>query len=126
MLYQIESKAGVVFGVYEAPTAREAWDAMVREVGSGAEGAFEDWIVRGKTNMAGSTLSIWRITIYREHDGVNEWAGSGRVVDGRIRDCTADIGEDVYEWIEDQIAAGEMSGTVGRYSWDVTRASEEA
>jgi hypothetical protein len=45
--WKIESKAGVIFGVYEGETAEDAFAAMVEEGGSsdGAEGEASDWII---------------------------------------------------------------------------------
>lgn len=48
-LYHIESKAGLVYGEYEAETARDAWLAMLVDAGSGEDddmaGRMADWIV---------------------------------------------------------------------------------
>lgn len=50
--FQIESKAGVVFGVYEGQTAEDALNAMIKEAGSGESvdgndtaGSIADWII---------------------------------------------------------------------------------
>ena len=47
--YQIESRAGVVFGIYEGATPRDAFLAMLAEAGGeyGAEhvGTEADWII---------------------------------------------------------------------------------
>lgn len=50
--YQIESRAGVVYGTYEGRTPHEAWETMVEEGGVGldasgnpTEGTIEGWIV---------------------------------------------------------------------------------
>lgn len=54
--WKIESKAGVVYGVYEGETAEAAFAAMIADGGEsdGAEGAAADWII---TEVAG-----WRET----------------------------------------------------------------
>ena len=51
--FQIESKAGVVFGVYEGETAEDAFKAMIEEAGSGEDvdgnetaGTAADWIIK--------------------------------------------------------------------------------
>ena len=43
--YQIESKAGVVYGIYEGETEADAFKAMVEEAGTGAEGTPDDWLI---------------------------------------------------------------------------------
>lgn len=51
MKYQIESRAGVIFGIYEGATEKEAFMAMLRD--SGDEGQYgepqvgteADWII---------------------------------------------------------------------------------
>ena len=45
--YQIESKAGLIFGVYEGETHEEAFAHMVEDAGTsgGAEGSPNDWII---------------------------------------------------------------------------------
>jgi len=51
------------------------------------------------------------------------WAGTGKLRDGVIEDCPAILGDDqdmaeqAYEAIEDAIAAGETSVTMGDYTW---------
>lgn len=47
-MWQIESKAGDVYGQYEGATAADAFAAMIDDAGSsdGAEGAAADWIIR--------------------------------------------------------------------------------
>jgi len=51
------------------------------------------------------------------------WAGTGILRDGVIEDCPAILGDNqdmeeaVYEAIEDAIAAGESSVTLGDYTW---------
>jgi len=48
------------------------------------------------------------------------WAGTVILRDGVIEDCPAILGDDqevVYEAIEDAIAAGESSVTIGDYTW---------
>lgn len=49
----------------------------------------------------------------------NAWAGTGRIPAGqtRIEDCAANLGDDVYDAIEDAILDGETEGEVGEYSW---------
>lgn len=51
--WQIESKAGDIFGVYEADSAEEAFAAMVAQAGSsdGAEGTAADWIITEVTEQ---------------------------------------------------------------------------
>ena len=51
--YQIESKAGVIFGTYEGATPEAAFNAMIDEGGRGIEGpdgspwgTASDWIIR--------------------------------------------------------------------------------
>lgn len=51
--FQIESKSGVVFGIYEANTPEEAFEAMVADAGDGFDvdgcrsaGTVADWIIR--------------------------------------------------------------------------------
>lgn len=52
--YQIESKAGIVYGIYEGDTPEQAFAAMVAEAGGPAEdsdgapveGTPADWIIR--------------------------------------------------------------------------------
>jgi hypothetical protein len=48
--FQIESKAGVVYGVYEGDTSEQAFAAMCAdagdETGSEAAGSAADWIIR--------------------------------------------------------------------------------
>lgn len=52
--FHIESKAGLVYGEYEAETARDAWLAMLVDAGSGpddeAAGTMDDWIIREAPN----------------------------------------------------------------------------
>ena len=48
-----------------------------------------------------ATLNGEHITI--ERDGL--WAGEGVYADGQIRDCSADIGEEVYEALEQALAS---------------------
>lgn len=45
--YQIESKAGVIFGVYEGETEEAAFAAMVADGGGDEEtaGTAKDWII---------------------------------------------------------------------------------
>lgn len=51
MKYQIESRAGVVFGVYEGATPRDAFLAMLEDAGSAKDygephvGTEADWII---------------------------------------------------------------------------------
>lgn len=58
-LFQIESKAGVVFGVYEGETPEEAFAAMVAEaggvVGDEPTGVPSDWIIR---EVGGVTVEL--------------------------------------------------------------------
>lgn len=52
--WQIESKAGVVYGVYEGETPEEAFAAMVDQAGGAGDytdggstaGSLQDWIIR--------------------------------------------------------------------------------
>lgn len=57
-----------------------------------------------------------------------EWAGSGYVDQHGAIECSADLGDEAYEQIEDQIAADDTSGSVtvtdedGRevtYHWEI-------
>jgi hypothetical protein len=43
--FQIESRAGAVFGIYEGETPEDAFAAMVADAGAGAEGTAADWII---------------------------------------------------------------------------------
>ena len=48
---------------------------------------------------------------WRDGGPEREWAGSGLVQNGRI-ECSAELGDDTYEQIEDQIADGDTEGIV--------------
>lgn len=51
MKYQIESKAGVIFGIYEGADKKEAFLAMLRDSGDEGDygaphvGTEDDWII---------------------------------------------------------------------------------
>jgi hypothetical protein len=57
--WMIESKAGLVFGVYEAKTAEDAFQMMVEDSGGSSEntdgnpteGTIDDWVVKPATNQ---------------------------------------------------------------------------
>lgn len=50
-----------------------------------------------------ATLDGDRVTI--ERDGI--WAGEGLYQDGQIRECSADIGDEAYDALEQALAAAE-------------------
>lgn len=63
--FQISSKGGADFGVYQGETAAEAFAAMVAdgdgEIGSPEVGTAADWIIQevaGMTNFLGSTIAL--------------------------------------------------------------------
>ena len=49
---------------------------------------------------------------WRENGPDNEWAGSGTVDQYGAVECAAELGEDAYDLIEEQIADGGGSGSV--------------
>lgn len=71
-------------------------------------------------------------TISIDENGI--WAGSGTLRDGIIEDCMAILGDDqdmaekAYEAIEQAIADGESSVTIGEYTWtwEITADDTEA
>lgn len=58
---------------------------------------------------------------WREDGPDNEWAGSGLVDHHGHVECSADLGDDAYEAIEDQIAEGDTSGSVTVHSEELGR-----
>jgi hypothetical protein len=56
--------------------------------------------------------SMPKVVINYEHDGISEWAGDGYWDGGGIVDCTADLGIEVYEEIEELLSEDETEGTV--------------
>lgn len=77
-----------------------------------------------------ATKTTLRISI--SVDGV--WAGSGRIVNGRVEECGAvwcddqDESDVVYEMLDDAIADGleslkiEVAGKMQKFTWEITSA----
>lgn len=53
---------------------------------------------------------------WRQNGPENEWAGSGTVDQRGAIECAAELGEEAYDAIEEQIADGETSGSVTVHS----------
>lgn len=94
--FQIESRAGAVFGVYEGETSEDAFAAMVADAGAGAEGTAADWII-SRAPMRAVILSSKQFEDYDdcieaarahicEQFGAESWQVSARWDDEAQRD----------------------------------------
>jgi len=58
---------------------------------------------------------------WREGGPEHEWAGSGTVDQYGAIHCTADLSDQVYDEIEEQIVAGRVEGSVTVHDADLDR-----
>jgi len=94
--FQIESRAGAVFGVYDGETPEDAFAAMVADAGAGSEGTAADWII-SRAPMRAVTLPSKQFEDYDdcpeaarahvcEQFGAESWQLSARWDDDAQRD----------------------------------------
>ena len=99
--FQIESRAGAVFGVYEGVTPEDAFATMVSYAGAGAEGAAADWIIT-RAPMRAVTLPARQFEDYDDclaaacahvcqRFGAESWQVSARWEDSQRDNITVEI-----------------------------------
>jgi hypothetical protein len=123
MKEQSQSLYLVSEGVVSPATADTPWDgeSSVLVVAASEADALEVASAYGRGLVQADNI-VWdgrvigavrrelRVTTSRSKDGLWVWSGDGYLRNGRIDDCPADLGEDVYEALE---AVIDGTGTFG-------------